>query len=85
MAIATTRQIKSNKINGPHSKILSTDWKILLGKGLSRRSLREHTIEALDVLVQIMLTDTHAFKRAIDMTDDELAAIVVKARLTVVK
>ena len=48
-------------------------------KGLSRRSLREYTIEALDVLVQIMLTDTHAFKRAIDMTDDELAAIVVKA------
>ena len=41
--------------------------------------MREHTIEALDVLVQIMLTDTHAFKRAIDMTDDELAAIVVKA------
>ena len=25
------------------------------------------------------------FKRAIDMTDDELAAIVAKARLTVVK
>ena len=70
------------------------------------------TIEALDVLVQIMLnekappnarvaaantlldraygkaptfstSDTQAFKRAIDMTDDELAAIVAKARLTV--
>ena len=25
------------------------------------------------------------FKRAIDMTDDELAAIVAKARLTVIK
>ena len=30
-------------------------------------------------------TDTTQFKRAIDMTDDELAAIVAKARLTVVK
>ena len=30
-------------------------------------------------------SDTQAFKRAIDMTDDELAAIVAKARLTVVK
>ena len=29
--------------------------------------------------------DTGQFKRAIDMTDDELAAIVAKARLTVVK
>ncbi len=28
---------------------------------------------------------TTQFKRAIDMTDDELAAIVAKARLTVVK
>jgi hypothetical protein len=28
--------------------------------------------------------DTTQFKRAIDMTDDELAAIVAKARLTVV-
>jgi Family of unknown function (DUF5681) len=75
---------------------------------------RKHTIEALDVLVQIMLnekappnarvaaantlldraygkaptfstTDPGTFKRAIDMTDDELAAIVAKARLTVVK
>jgi hypothetical protein len=83
-----------------------------------RRSIqelaREHTIQALDVLVQIMLnekappnarvaaantlldrafgkaptfstSDTQAFKRAIDMTDEELAAIVAKARLTVVK
>jgi hypothetical protein len=75
---------------------------------------RKHTIEALDVLVQIMLnekappnarvaaantlldraygkaptfstSDNQAFKRAIDMTDDELAAIVAKARLTIVK
>ena len=30
-------------------------------------------------------TDTTQFKRAIDMTDDELAAIVAKARLTVIK
>ena len=30
-------------------------------------------------------TDTTQFKRAIDMTDDELAATVAKARLTVVK
>ena len=30
-------------------------------------------------------TDTTQFKRAIDMTDDELAAIVAKARLSVVK
>jgi hypothetical protein len=30
-------------------------------------------------------SDTQAFKRAIDMTDDELAAIVAKARLKVVK
>ena len=74
---------------------------------------RKHTIEALDVLVQIMLnekapsnarvaaantlldraygkaptfstSDTQAFKRAIDMTDDELAAIVARAKLTVV-
>ena len=29
--------------------------------------------------------DLANFKRAIDMTDDELAAIVAKARLTVVK
>jgi hypothetical protein len=29
--------------------------------------------------------DSQTFKRAIDMTDDELAAIVAKARLTVVK
>ena len=29
--------------------------------------------------------DTGQFKRAIDMTDDELATIVAKARLTVVK
>ena len=75
---------------------------------------RKHTIEALDVLVQIMLnekappnarvaaantlldraygkaptfstSDTQAFKRAIDMTDDELAAIVGRAKLTLVK
>jgi hypothetical protein len=30
-------------------------------------------------------SDAQAFKRAIDMTDDELAAIVAKARLTIVK
>jgi hypothetical protein len=30
-------------------------------------------------------TDTTQLKRAIDMTDDELAAIVAKARLTIVK
>jgi hypothetical protein len=30
-------------------------------------------------------SDAGTFKRAIDMTDDELAAIVAKARLTVVK
>ena len=30
-------------------------------------------------------SDTQAFKRAIDMTDDELAAIAGRARLTVVK
>ena len=30
-------------------------------------------------------TDTTQLKRAIDMTDDDLAAIVAKARLTVVK
>ena len=29
-------------------------------------------------------SDTQVFKRAIDMTDDELAAIVAKAKLTVV-
>ena len=75
---------------------------------------REHTIEALDVLVQIMLnekappnarvaaantlldraygkaptfstSDTQVFKRAIDMSDDELAAIVGRAKLTLVK
>ena len=75
---------------------------------------RKHTIEALDVLVQIMLNekappnarvaaantlldraygkppqfntgDTGNFRKAIDMTDDELAAIVAKARLTIVK
>ena len=72
---------------------------------------RQHTIEALDVLIQIMLnekappnarvaaanslldraygkaptfstTDPDTFKRAIDMTDDELAAIVGRAKLT---
>jgi hypothetical protein len=75
---------------------------------------RKHTIEALDVLVQIMLnekappnarvaaantlldraygkaptfstSDTQVFKRAIDRTDDELAAIVARAKLTIVK
>ena len=75
---------------------------------------RQHTTEALDVLVQIMLnekappnarvaaantlfdraygkaptfstTDPGTFKRAIDMTDDELAAIVAGAKLTLVK
>ena len=75
---------------------------------------RKHTIEALDVLVQIMLndkappnarvaaantlldraygkpptfstTDPPTFKRAIDMTDDELAAIASRATLHVVK
>ena len=30
-------------------------------------------------------TDTTQLKRAIDMTDDELAAIVAKARLTIIK
>ena len=74
---------------------------------------RQHTTEALDVLVQIMLnekappnarvaaantlldraygkapmfstSDNQAFKRAIDMSDDELAAIVGRAKLTVV-
>ena len=30
-------------------------------------------------------TDITQFKRAIDMTDDELAAIVAKAKLTVIK
>ena len=30
-------------------------------------------------------TDPGTFKRAIDMTDDELAAIVARAKLTVVK
>jgi hypothetical protein len=29
--------------------------------------------------------DTEEFRKAADMTDDELAAIVAKARLTVVK
>ena len=29
--------------------------------------------------------DSGTFKRAVDMTDDELAAIVAKAKLTVVK
>jgi len=33
VAIATTRQIKSNKINGLHWNILSPDWKILWAKG----------------------------------------------------
>ena len=75
---------------------------------------REHTIEALDVLVQIMLnekappnarvaaantlldraygkaptfstTDPGTFKRAIDMTDDELVQIITHSKLTVVK
>ena len=75
---------------------------------------RKHTIEAVDVLVQIMLnekappnsrvaaantlldraygkaptfstSDTQVFKRAIDMSDDELAAIVAGAKLTLVK
>jgi Family of unknown function (DUF5681) len=74
---------------------------------------RKHTIQALDVLVQIMLnekappnarvaaantlldraygkaptfstTDPTTFKRAVDMTDDELAAIVARAKLTIV-
>ena len=74
---------------------------------------RKHSIEALDVLVQIMLnekappnarvaaantlldraygkapmfstSDNQAFKRAIDMSDDKLAAIVGRAKLTVV-
>ena len=30
-------------------------------------------------------TDTTQFKRAVDLSDDELAAIVAKARLTIVK
>ena len=30
-------------------------------------------------------TDPGTFKRAIDMTDDELAAIAAKAKLTVIK
>jgi hypothetical protein len=30
-------------------------------------------------------SDTQAFKRAIDMTDDELAAIASRANLTVIK
>ena len=75
---------------------------------------RKHTIEALDVLVQIMLnekappnarvaaantlldraygkaptfstTDPGTFKRAIDMTDEELVAIINKAKFTVIK
>ena len=75
---------------------------------------RKHTIEALDVLVQIMLNekappnarvaaantlldrgygkppqfntgDTQSFKKAVDMTDDELAAIAAGAKLTIVK
>ena len=74
---------------------------------------REHTIEALDVLVQIILnekappnarvaaantlldraygkaptfsTSDTQFKRAVDMTDDELATIVSRAKLTLVK
>ena len=88
------------------------------GRPKAAHSIQElagkHTIEALDVLVQIMLnekappnarvaaanalldraygkaptfstSDTQAFKRAIDMTDDELAAIVGRAKLTIVK
>ena len=75
---------------------------------------RKHTIEALDVLVQIMLNekappnarvaaantlldrgygkpptfstaDAGAFKKAVDMSDDELAAIIARANLTLVK
>ena len=75
---------------------------------------REHTIEALDVLVQIILNekappnarvaaantlldraygkppqfntgDAQSFKKAIDMPDDELATIVSRAKLTLVK
>ena len=75
---------------------------------------RKHTIEVLDVLIQITLnekappnarvaaantlldraygkpptfstTDPTTFKRAIDMTDDELAAIASRANLTVIK
>jgi hypothetical protein len=72
--------------------------------------VRKHTIEALDVLVQIMLnqevqpnaraaaanavldraygkppqfntSDATSFRKAVDMTDDELAAIVARAKL----
>ena len=75
---------------------------------------RKHTIEALDVLVQIMLnekappnarvvaantlldraygkaptfstTDPTTFKKAVDMSDDELVAIIAGAKLTLVK
>jgi hypothetical protein len=34
---------------------------------------------------QFNTNDTGNFRKAIDMTDDELAAIVAKARLTIVK
>ena len=34
---------------------------------------------------QFSTGDTGSFKRAVDMTDDELAAIVARAELTVVK
>ena len=45
--------------------------------GISRRSKRVFDVGGY-------LSDTQVLKRAIDMTDDELAAIVGRAKLTVV-
>ena len=53
--------------------------------GKSRHRDYRGEIAALSAAVTFAMVDTTQFKRAIDMTDDELAAIVAKARLTVVK
>ena len=73
-------------------------WENASTGGISRRRKRDSDVRRVRVSAsQAILdrgygrpatfstTDTTQFKRAIDMTDDGLAAIVAKARLSIVK
>ena len=55
-------------------------------RGQRGLSIHEFTIPPTATKAPTFSTnDSGTFKRAVDMTDDELAAIVAKAKLTVVK
>ena len=68
--------------------ICAGDLRKRIHRGISRRRKRDSDVgghRAYGRAPTFSTQDPGQLKRAIDMTDDELAAIVAKARLTVVK